>query len=322
MRGFKKVGKSIYNNFVAPVDSPPSAHTHGGRESDRAVRPLRTESSQTAQRPIVEVQRRKTAVYDGTIPANMQSITDRFGLPTDPRSSAFPGTDNAQMYDTTRVPEPALRGERADERGYRDERRIERPVVSRHPSQAEVLLLPSANHNVNSGPSESQLLYVKNDQLHQELVEARQTIESLKANAYRLQLAKDKKELLLGPQASDHDIEQKFRDLFQQIKDWTRLFVTDGVRPEKYVALMSEPALGERITRVTPNHLDMETLQQRPRLRTLVRGCIASLLTHFVFEPAEEIWLEEDPAKAFETLTHDLSQSLGKFVSTSSNKLS
>ncbi|KAF2501748.1 hypothetical protein BU16DRAFT_613586 [Lophium mytilinum] len=160
--------------------------------------------------------------------------------------------------------------------------------------------------------------FIRNDQklkdTRDELDKALAVNERTKQSVTKMQKAMDDKELFLGPQMTDDDIQTKFKSLIGSIKTWSSSFLGDYSKPK----FSQESVLGyAQVLSLCPEVRSIEsTLANKKNRRLFVRGWTAYVMSDLVFRhpvptPGGEgpkkvafsdLWLEESDRNSLREL--------------------
>lgn len=124
-------------------------------------------------------------------------------------------------------------------------------------------------------------LYEENSQLQEQLKGERIKVEKFIVSADKMQHTMDNKELFLGGQALDDEVQGKFQSILSQIRTWSSKFSSG-------VALTAE-GVGEKIASefetVAPDCFrnDSDFWTSGRKLRMLIRGWVSFVIAESIF---------------------------------------
>lgn len=132
----------------------------------------------------------------------------------------------------------------------------------------------------------------------------------IKESVNRMAFAMERKEIFLGPQASDEVIYSHFQSLLGQIKTWSVAFARDlPVIPEDILSTKIHEILHE-FQKVATTDFDIQSFLNAPkRMRLLVRGYVSLAIAESFFHTlpsgahpgsdGEDVWMEKELARSF-----------------------
>ncbi|KAF2815179.1 uncharacterized protein BDZ99DRAFT_549751 [Mytilinidion resinicola] len=309
---------SIFTAFKLSTnpDSPTQNVAEGKSEPidnmQASVQPMKTSHQQKEEREVRSSSRKKRTIktpLDQNLPPLPKTVDESH----DEGNQSHEGTDNSQ--ELRQDAKPYVVSDRRARNTLKKMLRPNDPHANNDAHLAYDTKLEESRTQIEiwkAAYQELQQNFVQYDQIlkvtQNERDEALAINERTKQSAGQMQKAMDNKELFLGPQMTDDDIQTKFKSLISSIKTWSSNFLGDNLQgpefsQESVLSYVQVLPLCPEIRFIEP------TLAKKKNRRLFVRGWTAYVISDLVLRTlpvptpgadapkgftSADLWLEEN----------------------------